>query len=76
MQVNMDEAKSQLSMLTEKALNGDTVVIAKSGKPLVRLVPFVQEIESRIPGQFKGQVQVSEDFDNLNEDIEVMFYGE
>lgn len=76
MQVNMHEAKSQLSLLTEKALNGETVVIAKSGKPLVRLVPFVQEVEPRIPGKYQGQVQISEDFDSPDEDIETMFYGE
>ena len=76
MQVNMHEAKSQLSLLTEKALSGETVIIAKSGKPLVRLVPFVQEIEPRTPGKYQGQVQIPADFDGPDEDIEAMFYGE
>ena len=40
MQVNMQEAKSKLSQLVERAEAGEEVVIAKSGKPAVKLVPF------------------------------------
>lgn len=76
MQVNMHEAKSQLSLLTEKALNGETVVIAKAGKPLVKLVPYEQAIEHRVPGKFKGQVEIAADFNAPDKDIEKMFYGE
>ena len=39
MQVNMHEAKSQLSKLGEAAWSGESVVIAKSGKPYLELVP-------------------------------------
>jgi len=38
-QVNMHEAKTQLSRLVERALDGEEVVIARAGKPLVRIVP-------------------------------------
>jgi prevent-host-death family protein len=37
---NMHEAKTQLSQLVERALNGDEVIIARHGKPVVRLVPY------------------------------------
>jgi prevent-host-death family protein len=37
MQVNIHEAKTQLSKLIEKAMNGEEVVIAKAGKPMVKL---------------------------------------
>ena len=38
-QVNMHEAKTQFSKLVEQALTGEEVVVARNGKPLVRLVP-------------------------------------
>ena len=40
MQTNMHEAKSKLSQLVELALLGEEVIIAKSGKPTVKLVPY------------------------------------
>ncbi len=44
MSVNMLEAKTQLSKLVERALNGEEVVIAKDGEPQVRLVPIKQKV--------------------------------
>ncbi|MGH9365107.1 MAG: type II toxin-antitoxin system Phd/YefM family antitoxin [Thermoanaerobaculia bacterium] len=43
MKVNMLEAKSQLSKLVKKALQGEEVVIASNGSPMVRLVPVVKK---------------------------------
>jgi prevent-host-death family protein len=63
MQTNMHEAKSKLSQLVESALNGEEVVIAKSGKPAVRLVPCSPN-QNREFGKFKGQIEISEDFDS------------
>lgn len=40
---NVHEAKTNLSKLIEQALNGEEVVIAKAGKPLVRLIPVREE---------------------------------
>ncbi len=53
---------------------GEEVVIAKSGKPAVKLVPFKTE-KKRTFGQFKGQVHATEDFDSkeVNEEIANMF---
>ena len=48
MQVNMLEAKSQLSKLVQAALEGEDVIIAKNGQPVARLLPF------REPGGLKG----------------------
>jgi prevent-host-death family protein len=42
MEVNIHEAKTHLSKLIEKALAGEAVVIAKAGKPMVRLAPILQ----------------------------------
>lgn len=43
MKVNMLEAKTQLSRLVEAALQGEEVVIARDGEPMVRLVPVARE---------------------------------
>ena len=65
------------SKLLNQALKGDEIIIAKDGKPLVRLVPYTQEINERHGGQFKGIIQISDDFDApLPEDIIKIFYGD
>jgi prevent-host-death family protein len=63
MQSNMHEAKSKLSQLVESALMGEEVVIAKSGKPAVRLVPCTPN-QKREFGKFKGQIEISDTFDS------------
>jgi prevent-host-death family protein len=62
MQANMHEAKSKLSQLVESALMGEEVIIAKSGKPAVRLVPC-KPSKKRVFGQFKGKIKLADDFD-------------
>lgn len=74
MQTNMHEAKSKLSQLVELAVLGEEVIIAKSGKPAVRLVPCKLQ-KKRSFGQFKGQFTASVDFDStkVNDEIADMF---
>ncbi|WP_299074209.1 type II toxin-antitoxin system Phd/YefM family antitoxin [uncultured Paraglaciecola sp.] len=74
MQTNMHEAKSKLSQLVELALLGEEVIIAKSGKPTVKLVPYTLQ-KTRTFGQFKGQFVVSKDFDSkeVNDEITDLF---
>ncbi len=55
MQVNMHEAKSQLSKLIEKAMNGEEVVIAKAGKPMVKLTKVKTARPKRIFGNLEGK---------------------
>ena len=53
--VNMHEAKTHFSKLVERALAGEDIVVARAGKPCVRLVPVVEEpLPPRTPGRFKG----------------------
>jgi prevent-host-death family protein len=66
---NIHEAKSQLSKLVERALEGEEVIIARAGKPVVRLVPVRQSDAPRKGGQWRGKVHIAEDFDELPEDI-------
>jgi prevent-host-death family protein len=66
---NIHEAKTQLSKLVERALEGEEVIIARGGKPMVRLVPIRDHDTPRKGGQWKGKVRIAEDFDELPEDI-------
>lgn len=70
---NIHDAKSRLSKLVEQALRGEEVVIARAGKPLVRLVPIEADASPRVGGQWKGRVRIAEDFDALPEDLAEAF---
>lgn len=75
--VNIHDAKTHFSKFIKQVLNGDEVIIARDGKPLVRLVPYTEEPQIRRGGQFKGLIQISDDFDSpLPEDILKQFYGD
>jgi prevent-host-death family protein len=62
-QVNVHEAKTQLSKLLQRVMNGEQIIIAKSGKPVAILSPFVEAPEQRTPGNDAGKVAISDDFD-------------
>ena len=70
---NMYQAKSHLSRLVERALSGEEVVLAKAGKPLVRLVPVEEAAEPLKMGLLRGKVHIADDFDKLSPEIEEMF---
>ncbi|WP_312284131.1 type II toxin-antitoxin system prevent-host-death family antitoxin [Candidatus Igneacidithiobacillus taiwanensis] len=69
LKVNMYEAKTQLSKLVERALAGETVLIAKAGVPVVRLVPTSIENRQRRPGLLEGKIRMAPDFDQSSEEI-------
>lgn len=74
---NIHQAKSQLSKLIESALAGEEIVIAKAGKPLVRLIPYQEDKQPRNPGGWEGKVVMSDDFDEeLPANILQGFMGE
>ena len=73
--VNSYEAKTQLSKLIRRALEGERIVIAKAGKPLVELRPY-REQEPRKGGIWRGKVKMAEDFDQPLTDLEAEIYGE
>ena len=80
LQVNIHEAKTNLSALLEKTKEGESFVIAKAGKPLAVVSPYRglanQESPSRI-GFLKGAFEIPEDFDALGQDeIIAMFASE
>jgi prevent-host-death family protein len=78
--VNIHEAKTHLSRLVEEAAKGESFVIAKAGKPLVKVIRLDEaEVEKpkRRLGFLVGKMEVPEDFDTMfQKEIEEMFYGE
>jgi prevent-host-death family protein len=62
-QVNIHEAKTHLSRLVEEAAGGAEFVIAKAGKPMVKLVPIKSVAAKRTPGFLKGKIKIAGDFD-------------
>ena len=77
-QVNIHEAKTHLSRLVERAARGEAFVIAKAGRPMVKVVPLdtPSHGERRRTGFLKGQIKVPADFDDMGHDeIERDFMG-
>ena len=77
MQVNIYEAKTRLSELVEQAHCGETIVIAKAGRPLAKLVPLDAAPRSKIKfGLMKGEFLETHDFDDpLPDDLLALFEG-
>ncbi len=71
--VNIQAAKTHLSRLVEEAVAGEEIVLAKAGKPLVRLVPVQKRSTPRKPGAWKGKITIAEDFDKTDEAVLRLF---
>lgn len=72
---NVHDAKTKLSYLIKRALAGEEVVIAKAGEPMVKLVPYQQDLTPRKGGQLKGKIWIADNFDEFDEELEEMFNG-
>lgn len=75
MQVNMHQAKTQLSKLAELAWQGEEIIIAKAGKPYLYLMPYRGRGTQRKLGLLKGQIWVSPDFDETPSEVIEAFEG-
>ncbi len=72
--VNTHEAKTHLSRLLTRVSNGEEIVIAKSGKPIARLVPIKQHTIKRLPGSDKDKAWIADDFNApLPPDFQLFF---
>lgn len=72
-QVNIHEAKSQLSRLLEEVEGGERIVIARAGEPVAVLVPYKTAVRRRRLGLFAGEAIMHDDFDELPADIAAAF---
>lgn len=76
--VNIHEAKTQLSKLVEKAVGGESFIIAKAGKPLVKVIPYDAPEKPNLLGCMKGQATIAKDLDIKSiagDEIIAMFEG-
>jgi prevent-host-death family protein len=72
---NVHDAKTHLSRLLERVAQGEEIIIAKSGRPVAKLVRVAAE--PRTPGRLKGRIRISADFDEpLPDEILAPFRGE
>lgn len=65
--VNIHEAKTQLSKLVDQAVKGEAFVIAKAGKPLVKVAALDAPPAPKRLGFLVGEIAVPEDFDSMGE---------
>lgn len=72
---NIHEAKTNLSKLIEHALAGQEVIIAKAGKPVVKLTAYKKSNKPRKPGILKGKITMAKDFTEEDKEINQLFYG-
>jgi prevent-host-death family protein len=68
-QVNVHEAKTNLSRLLARDEAGEETVIARNGRPVAKLVPHVEQRKPREPGWAKGRLWMAPDFDDSDEQI-------
>ena len=74
--VNIHEAKTHLSSLLDRAAKGEPFIIAKAGKPLVKVVPLDAQEAGHVRrlGFMAGQIEVPDDFDRMgSSEIEQLF---
>jgi prevent-host-death family protein len=72
--VNVHEAKTRLSQLLAAVERGASVVIARAGRPVARLVRFEEPGEREL-GVLHGVFEVPDTFDDSNAEVEALFYG-
>jgi len=65
--VNMHEAKTQLSKLVDQAVKGEPFVIAKAGKPMVKVAALDAPAAPQRLGFMTGEIAVPEDFNRMGE---------
>ena len=76
---NIHDAKTQLSRLVELAARGESFVIAKAGKPMVKVTALATPVAAEVKrlGFMAGQISVPDDFDRMGEEeIERIFSAE
>lgn len=72
-QVNVHEAKTQLSRLLDEVEGGERVVIARAGEPVAVLAPYKAAVRTRRLGLFAGQATIHPAFDELPAEMAAAF---
>jgi prevent-host-death family protein len=68
--INMHDAKTHLSRLVERAAKGEAFIIARAGKPLVKVVPLDarETVGAQRLGFLAGEITTPDDFDRMGQD--------
>jgi prevent-host-death family protein len=76
MEVNVHEAKTQLSRLLKRVTDGEEIIISRAGVPVAKLIAVAPLSRERPLGAMDGQIYIAEDFDApLPPDVLASFYG-
>jgi prevent-host-death family protein len=74
--VNIHKAKTSFSRLIERVEHGEEILIGRSGKPVAKLVPYMEPRSPRVPGGWDGQVKIAPDFDELPAELAAVIRSE
>jgi prevent-host-death family protein len=75
--INIHQAKTQLSKLLTRVALGEELIIANRGVPVAKLSPYHRPATNfRIPGRLAGKIKISQDFDQVDDEIIRLFEGE
>jgi antitoxin (DNA-binding transcriptional repressor) of toxin-antitoxin stability system len=77
-EIDIDEVRANLFSLVDQAVRGESFLITRDGKPVVKIEAVPGAISRSLPrlGFMAGQFTIPEDFDEIDEQIEKLFYGE
>ncbi len=79
--VDIADAKARFSRLIERVERGEEIVIARSGRPVAKLLPYEEPRSPRAPGGWEGRVTIAYDFDEpppeltAPDEVEAQLYG-
>jgi prevent-host-death family protein len=77
MEINIHEAKTQLSRLLKRVTAGEEITISRAGVPVAKLIAVAPANFVRPLGAMEGQIYIADDFDGpLPDDLLALFYGE
>ncbi len=71
--VNIHEAKTHFSKLVARAAAGEEIIITKAGEPMCKLVPISKRTQPRVPGIWKGKIEVYDGFDDPLPEFEAYY---
>jgi prevent-host-death family protein len=73
--VGIHEAKTHFSKLVAKAAAGEEIVVSRSGKPIVKMVPYSEPSTARRPGLLAGKIKIKPGFEQLPPGFDEAFGG-
>lgn len=76
MEVNVHEAKTQLSRLLKRVTDGEEITISRAGVPVARLIPVGPQGRVRPMGMDRDRIWIADDFDAPDQELEDLFYQE